>query len=151
MRKISMLFLCMLMLTLLHARETCSDVNGVADERAALTLSTSATICKGCAKQPFRMQHWWSATEKLLRLAPTLLRSKDAAVIDCKAEYVYPSFIDLFSDWHYPPKAGNGNRSVPGTSAIQKAPMAGTKHWNLRQMLPGSSHQMQAKPKTCAA
>ncbi|HNP23696.1 MAG TPA: amidohydrolase family protein [Panacibacter sp.] len=108
MRKISMLFLCMLMLTLLHAQETF-PVNGVADERSGSYAFTNATIVKD-AQTTIQNATLVISHGKIVAVGANVAVPKDAAVIDCKGKYIYPSFIDLFSDYGItPPKAGNGN------------------------------------------
>ena len=117
----------MLMLTLLHAQETF-PVNGVADERSGSYAFTNATIVKD-AQTTIQNATLVISHGKIVAVGANVAVPKDAAVIDCKGKYIYPSFIDLFSD--YGITRQRQVTAISGhtrTSAIQKAPMAGTKH-----------------------
>lgn len=109
MRKISMLILCMCVLTVLHAQETF-PVNGVADERSGSFAFINATIVKDpqttAQNATLVISHG-----KIVAVGANVTVPKDAVIVDCKGKYIYPSFIDLFSDYGVtaPKGSGGGN------------------------------------------
>jgi imidazolonepropionase-like amidohydrolase len=97
MRKIKLLLSGLLFASLLQAQETF-PVNGVADKREGCYAFTNATI----------VQHSQSTLQKatlvirdgkVVSVGVGAAIPKDAVVIDCKDKYIYPSFIDIYSDY----------------------------------------------------
>ena len=90
------------------AQETF-PVNGVADMRSDFFVFTNATIVKDpqttLANSTLVIRHG-----KIVAIGANVAVPKDAVVIDCKGKYIYPSFIDLFSDYGIPPVSPNQNR-----------------------------------------
>jgi imidazolonepropionase-like amidohydrolase len=97
MRKIKLLLSGLLFASLLQAQETF-PVNGVADKREGCFAFTNATIVQN--------------TQSTLQKATLVIRDgkivsvgvgaeipKDAVIIDCKDKYIYPSFIDIYTDY----------------------------------------------------
>src|SRR6478672_5702764 len=84
----------------LHA-QTSFPVNGVADERSGYYVFTNATIVKDAATSIS------SATMvirdgKIVAVGKDIKIPQDAVAIDCKGRYIYPSFIDIYSDYGMP-------------------------------------------------
>lgn len=119
--------LCLLLGSLLtgsyvRAQETF-PVNGVADNRDGCYAFVKATIVKSAGN--------------VLSNATLVIRNgrivsagngpipKDAVVIDCEGKYIYPSFVDLYSDYGTPavkkPASGGGRGDVQFLSATKGA------------------------------
>ncbi len=105
----SVFFICRLQ------AQTTFPVNGVADERSGYYAFTNATIVKdGTATLT-------NATliikDGKIVAAGTGLKVPEGAVeINCKGKYIYPSFIDIYSDYGTPaqqPRTGGFNFFAP--------------------------------------
>jgi imidazolonepropionase-like amidohydrolase len=108
-----------------RAQETF-PVNGVTDNREGCYAFVKATIVKNGST--------------VLNNATLVIRNgrivsvgngpvpKDAVVIDCEGKYIYPSFVDLYSDYGTPAvkKAAGGYRSDPQFLSATK----GAYGWN---------------------
>ena len=136
MRKIKLLLSGLLFASLLQAQETF-PVNGVADKRERSYAFTNATIVVD-AKTTLANSTLVIRDGKIVGIGIAV--PKDAVVIDCKDKYIYPSFIDIYTD--YGIEHHNANRAVVLTSTSRrrsrptpKAPMAGTRPSNQKQML----------------
>jgi len=91
-----LLFFCCLV-TLLFAQQTF-PVNGVQDYREGYVAFTHATIVKD-SKTTLNNATLIIKQGKIISVGNNLSIPKDAATIDCKGKYIYPSFIDLISDY----------------------------------------------------
>jgi imidazolonepropionase-like amidohydrolase len=110
MRKIKLLFSCLVLTTMLHAQETF-PVNGVADKRDGCYAFTNATIVKD-AQNTIQNGIMVIRDGKIIAVGVNVTVPKDAVVIDCKDKFIYPSFIDIYSDYGMPqvqrPTGGGG-------------------------------------------
>jgi imidazolonepropionase-like amidohydrolase len=98
MRKIKLLFLGLLFASMLHAQETF-PVNGIADKRVGCYAFTNATIVKD-AQTTITNATLVIRDGKIIAIASGAVNiPKDALVINCKAKYIYPSFVDIYSDY----------------------------------------------------
>ncbi|HEY6976112.1 MAG TPA: amidohydrolase family protein [Chitinophagaceae bacterium] len=100
MKHLKLLSLCCFVCIVVKAQETF-PVNGVEDIRSDYFAFTNATI----VKDPHTILQ--NATlvikqGKIVSVGTSIPAPKDAAVIDCRGKYIYPSFIDLFSDYGMP-------------------------------------------------
>ncbi len=100
MKKIKLLFSCLLFATLLHAQETF-PVNGIADKRDGCYAFTNATIVKD-AQNTITTATLVIKEGKIISLGVGIPIPKDAVVIDCKDKFIYPSFIDIYTDYGIP-------------------------------------------------
>lgn len=99
--------------TYASAQETF-PVNGVANPREACFALTHATIVKDAATTlqdatiVFR-------DGRIVSIGAGVAVPKDAVVIDCKGKYIYPSFVDIYSDYGTQPakKSTSGFRAAP--------------------------------------
>ncbi len=95
------LFLLLVCHSLFSAAQTTFPVNGVADPREHCYAFTHATIVKDGATT--LSDATLVIRDGLIVGAGTgLAIPKDAVVIDCSGKYIYPSFIDLYSDYGMP-------------------------------------------------
>lgn len=100
MRKIKLLFSCLVLTTMLRAQETF-PVNGVADKRDGCYAFTNATIVKD-AQNTIANGSLVIRDGKIIAVGTNVSIPKDAVVIDCKDKFIYPSFIDIYSDYGMP-------------------------------------------------
>ncbi len=101
-------------------------VNGVAEPREGCYAFTHATIVKD-AKTTLRDATLIIRDGKIVAAGPGAAVPKDAVVVDCKGKYIYPSFIDLDSDYGM----SSVQRSAGGRGSQQF--ISGTKgayNWN---------------------
>lgn len=98
MRKIKLLLSGLLFAVLLQAQETF-PVNGVADKREGCYAFTNATIVKD-AQTTLNNATLVIRDGKIIAVGTTgVAIPKDAVVIDCKDKYIYPSFVDIYTDY----------------------------------------------------
>ena len=97
MKKSKLLFLFCLIVTIASAQETF-PVNGVQDYREGYVAFTHATIVKD-SKTILKDATLIIKQGKIISVGNNIAVPKDAAAIDCKGKYIYPSFIDLISDY----------------------------------------------------
>ncbi len=107
------LFLLLVCHSLFSTAQSTFPVNGVADPREHCYAFTHATIVKDGAM---------TISDATLVVRDGLIVGvgtgvaipKDAVVIDCSGKYIYPSFIDLYSDYGMPvPERGAGRGANP--------------------------------------
>ncbi len=99
----------LLLLTFFSQAQSTFPVNGVVDPREGCYAFTHATLVKDGAT---------TINDATLVIRDGLIVSagagltppKDAVVIDCSGKYIYPSFIDLYTDYGIPEpeRAGRG-------------------------------------------
>jgi imidazolonepropionase-like amidohydrolase len=97
MKKYKLLFLFCCIITTISAQQTF-PVNGVQDYREGYVAFTHATIVKD-AKTILKDATLIIKQGKIIAVGNNVTVPKDAASIDCKGKYIYPSFIDLISDY----------------------------------------------------
>ena len=110
------------------AQETF-PVNGIADKREGCYAFTNATIVKD-GQTTLTNATLVIRDGKIVAVGNNAAVPKDAVVIDCKNKYIYPSFIDAYSDYGItaPQRtAGAFNFSAPAQlTSSQKGPFG----WN---------------------
>lgn len=123
MRKIKLLLSGLLFASLLQAQETF-PVNGVADKREGCYAFTNATIVKD-AQTTLTNATLVIRDGKIVALgAAGVAIPKDAVVIDCKDKYIYPSFVDIYTDYGVAPAAATaaGARGFGGGGGFGNTP-----------------------------
>src|SRR6202012_5002478 len=103
------LITALLISALISSAQTTFPVNGVADPREGCYAFTHATVVKDGATTI--NDATLIIRDGLIVGAGTgLALPKDAVVIDCSGKYIYPSFIDLYTDYGIPTteRAGRG-------------------------------------------
>lgn len=76
-------------------------VNGVADKRTKTFLFTHATIVKNSTEQ-LTDASMLIRDGKIIAVGKNVPAAKDAVEINCEGKYIYPSFIDLSSQYGMP-------------------------------------------------
>jgi imidazolonepropionase-like amidohydrolase len=129
--KLKLLFSGLLFASLLQAQETF-QVNGVADKRDGCYAFTNATIVKD-AQTTLTNATLVIRDGKIVAVGTTgVAIPKDAVVVDCKDKYIYPSFIDIFSDYGMPQAqrgAGGGFGGFGGPAQLTSN-QKGAYGWN---------------------
>jgi len=97
MRKIKLLISGLLFVSLIQAQETF-PVNGVADKRSGTYAFINATIVKD-VQTTLQNATLVISDGKIFAVGNNLSIPKDAVIVDCKEKYIYPSFIDIYSDY----------------------------------------------------
>ncbi|MEJ7626377.1 MAG: amidohydrolase family protein [Ferruginibacter sp.] len=84
-------------------------VNGVADKRASTYAFTNATIIKD-SKNTIQNATLVIKEGKIVSVGSKINIPAEAIVIDCKGKYIYPSFIDIYTDYGIPaqPRSSGG-------------------------------------------
>ena len=85
----------------LQAQETF-PVNGVADSREKCYAFTNATIVKESGTTLTNATLVIRDGKIVAVGSQGVALPKDAVVIDCKDKYIYPSFIDIYTDYGIP-------------------------------------------------
>ena len=89
--------------------QTTLPVNGVADPRENTFAFTNATIVKD-AQTTLTNATMTIKNGKIVAIGTNVTVPKEAVTIDCKGKYIYPSFVDIFSDYGIPTAAGQGGQ-----------------------------------------
>jgi imidazolonepropionase-like amidohydrolase len=113
MRKLKLLLSAMFLVLLLQAQETF-PLNGTADERLGIFAFTNATIVKD-AQTTLSNATLLIKQGKIVGINVPV--PKEAVIVDCKGKFIYPSFIDLYSDYGVAPTAAQttgGGRNFGG-------------------------------------
>lgn len=108
------------------AQETF-PVNGVADQRSDYFAFTNATIVKD-PQTTLQNATLIIKQGKIIGVGANIAVPKDAVVVDCKGKYIYPSFIDLFSDYGVTPPKGEGGGDFSNYQNISNT--KGAYSWN---------------------
>src|SRR5215211_2738247 len=106
---------CSLLLVIMLQAQTTFPVNGVTDERTGHYAFTNATIVKD-ANTTLTNATLIIKEGKIVAIGSNLKVPQTAVTIDCKGKYIYPSFIDIYSDYGTPvqqPRQGGFNFFAP--------------------------------------
>ena len=125
------LFLLLVCHSLFSVAQSTFPINGVADPREHCYAFTHATIVKDGAST--LSDATLIIRDGLIVGAGTgLAIPKDAVIIDCSGKYIYPSFIDLYSDYGMPvPDRGAGRPAFDFRAPAQiESNTKGAYNWN---------------------
>lgn len=116
--------------TSVSAQETW-PVNGVADPREGCYAFTHATLVKD-AKTSVSNATLVIRDGKIIAAGAGAAIPKDAVVIDCTGKYIYPSFLDIYSDYGMPaaPPRVPGGRGRGDASPQFVSATRGAYNWN---------------------
>jgi imidazolonepropionase-like amidohydrolase len=82
-------------------------VNGVADQRETMYAFKNATIVQD-AQHVLNNATLLIRQDKIVAVGTTITIPSDVIVIDCSGKFIYPSFIDLYSDYGVAAPQGQG-------------------------------------------
>lgn len=131
---LSRLFLLTFLMAALSARifaQATFPVNGVANPQNNVFAFTNATIVKD-AENTLKNATLLIRGKKIVAAGNNISIPKDAIVIDCKGKFIYPSFIDLYSDYGIPTLQRSGGmggfnpNATPQITSATKGPVG----WN---------------------
>src|ERR1700727_1110371 len=111
--RIISLFLLLLCDTFFSQAQTTFPVNGVADPREGCYAFTHATIVKD-GQTTLTDATLVIRDGLIVGAGAGLALPKDAVVIDCSGKYIYPSFVDIYSDYGIPVPEGRAGRGAAG-------------------------------------
>ncbi|TWF33599.1 imidazolonepropionase-like amidohydrolase [Chitinophaga polysaccharea] len=96
-----------------HAQETF-PVNGIADPHEGCFAFTHATIVRD-AQTTLSNATLLIRDGKIVEAGTSVAIPKDAVVVDCKGKYIYPSFVDLYSNYGLsePKRGGSAWNAAP--------------------------------------
>jgi imidazolonepropionase-like amidohydrolase len=130
MRKANCFMLaCSLLLAIVLQAQSTFPVNGVADERTGSYAFTNATIVKDAATT-LTNATMIIKNGKIVAVGTDVKVPQSTVTIDCKGKYIYPSFIDIYSDYGMPaPQPRQGGFNFFGPSQLNSA-TKGAYGWN---------------------
>ncbi len=94
------LFLCSCTAQLINAQATY-PLNDIADPKDGIYAFTNATIAKD-AQNTLQNATLLIRQGKVVSVGNNIPIPKDAVVIDCSGKFIYPAFIDIYSDYGIP-------------------------------------------------
>lgn len=97
-RKHMRVLLPALLFLLQAAAQPTFPVNGVASPKVASYAFTNATIVKD-GQSTLTNATLVIKDGKIVAAGTNITVPKDAVIVDCKGKYIYPSFIDIYSDY----------------------------------------------------
>jgi len=90
-----------LFVSIFSKAQTTFPVNGVADPRVGCYAFTHATLVKD-GQTTLADATLVIRDGLIVSAGPSAAVPKDAVVVDCSGKYIYPSFIDIYSDYGIP-------------------------------------------------
>jgi imidazolonepropionase-like amidohydrolase len=124
----SLLYFLLVLVTFKTQAQTGFPVNGLADPRTGTTAFTNATIIKD-ARTTLQNASMVVSEGRIVAVGANIAIPKDARVIDCQGKFIYPSFIDMYSDYGTPAPPPSA-RFVFGAPPPPPAPQKGAFGWN---------------------
>ena len=121
-------FNCLLFLNNINAQATF-PINGISNPTEGAYAFTNATIVKDASNQ-ISNATLLIRNKKIIAVGNNITIPKDAVVIDCKGKYIYPSFIDLYSDYgiNVPQRSSSGFNRFAGSQITSNT--KGAVGWN---------------------
>ena len=103
-------------------------INGVRDIRSGLYAFTNATIVQN-EKSKLEKATMIIKQGKIVAVGNDIAVPQDAVVVDCSGRFIYPSFVDAFTDYGITPvaRAGGFNFGAPAQFLSNKP---GAYNWN---------------------
>jgi imidazolonepropionase-like amidohydrolase len=98
MRKLKRLLPLLFILPTAMLAQVTQPVNGVADNRSGCYAFTNATIVKD-AQTTLKNATMVIREGRIVSIGNVAALPADAIVIDCNGKFIYPSFIDMYSDY----------------------------------------------------
>ncbi len=116
MSKVWLFFTCLFLEVLTSSAQVTFPVNGVADERQDHVAFINATIVKD-AQTIIKNGTLIIKEGRIVKVGSNLPAPANAVVIDCSGKYIYPSFIELYSNYGMP--AVTPSKREPGFTQSQ--------------------------------
>ncbi len=123
------LWLTLISIGVTSSAQESFPVNGVRDIRAGLYAFINATIVQTPTTK-IEKGILLIKQGKIIAVGTSVVVPKDAVVVDCKEKYIYPSFVDAYTDYGVgTPKRPSGgfNYGAPAQFVSNKA---GAYNWN---------------------
>ena len=126
-----------LLACLLSNAQVTFPVNGVADPRTGCYAFTNATIVKD-GQATLSKATLVIRDGKITAVGTNAAVPKDAVVINCSGKYIYPSLIDIYTDYGIPqpqrpqPAGAGGFLLHSNLLQTQKVRMAGTRQYGVK-------------------
>jgi imidazolonepropionase-like amidohydrolase len=123
-----LLYFLLVLASLQSQSQTGFPVNGLADPRNGTVAFTNATIIKD-NRTTLQNASMVVTGGKIVAIGTNITIPKEARVIDCQGKFIYPSFIDIYSDYGTPappPPVRFSFGAPPPPQAPQKGPFG----WN---------------------
>lgn len=108
--------------------QTGFPVNGVADPRSGTYAFTNATLVKD-PQTTIQNASLVIRDGKIVAAGAGVAIPKDAIVVDCKGKFIYPSFIDIYSDYGTPAVAPPARFNFSGPAQLTSN-QKGAYGWN---------------------
>ncbi len=105
--KLSWLF-CLLIPGFYAQAQVTFPENGVASPREGCFAFTQATLVKD-ARTTIQNATLVIRAGKIIGAGTGIAIPKDAVIVDCKGKYIYPSFVDIYSNYGVPAVRSAGN------------------------------------------
>jgi imidazolonepropionase-like amidohydrolase len=123
------LLLPLLLFFMQLAAQPTFPVNGVAEPKAGSYALTNATIVKD-VQTTLTNATLLIKEGKIVSVGNNIALPKDAVVVDCKGKYIYPSFIDMYSDYGMAaPQRQTGGFNFGGPAQLSSS-QKGAFGWN---------------------
>ncbi|HNM34258.1 MAG TPA: amidohydrolase family protein [Chitinophagaceae bacterium] len=123
--KLKLLIVACFCIAIINAQETF-PVNGTKDVRINCYAFTNATIIQNATTT---LQNATLVIKQGKIVGINIPVPKEAVVVDCKGKFIYPSFIDLFSEYGLKPVANTGFRGF-GQPRQFESKTKGAYNWN---------------------
>ncbi len=101
MSKVLLLFTCLFLYVFSTTAQVTFPVNGVADERQDHVAFINATIVKD-AQNTIQNGTLIIKEGRIVKVGSSIPAPANAVVIDCQGKFIYPSFIELYSNYGTP-------------------------------------------------
>jgi len=119
MRKLSFLFFLLIFITAACTvtAQVTYPVNDIANPKEGCYAFINATIVKD-AQSSIANGTMIIRKGKIEAVGTIISLPKDAVIIDCKGKYIYPSFIDMYTDYGTEPLQSGGRNGGRGQSQM---------------------------------
>ena len=123
------LWLTLLSVTVISKAQESFPVNGVRDIRSGLYAFTNATIVQN-ATTKIEKGTLLIKQGKIIAVGASVSVPADAVVVDCNGKYIYPSFVDAYTDYGVSTPKRNGAGFNYGAPAQFVSNKPGAYNWN---------------------
>ncbi|MEP7267353.1 MAG: amidohydrolase family protein [Saprospiraceae bacterium] len=118
MKRIQICFLLIFFVSILFSQETF-PINDIQFKKGESFALINATIVKDANSQPLQNGVILISKGKISLIGTNLAIPPDAMVKDCKGKMIYPSFIDIYSDYGMPAVQSAQRRGFGGPAQME--------------------------------